>query len=608
MISKKRYWGLALPIWTCSKCGNFDVIGSEEELNERAVEGWEIFKGHTPHRPWIDAVKIKCSKCGSLTSRTPDVGNPWLDAGIVPYSTLEYRHDREHWRNWFPAEFICESLPGQFRNWFYAMLAMSTVIEDCTPFKTCFGHGDVLGEDGREMHKSWGNVILFDDAAETMGADVMRWIYCSIRPEPDMLFGYKRADDVKKRFMIPLWNIYSFFVTYANLDKWKPGNTTSLQLLSPLDRWILSKLNMLVQDVTNRLDNYEPYEAATSIEKFVDDLSKWYVRRSRRRFWKSEQDEDKNAAYTTLHGCLVTLIKLLAPFVPFITEEMYQNLVRGIDPNAKESIHHDNWPTPNETMIDKELTSDMDLTIKVCDLGRSARATAGMRLRQPLSEAKIVADAPTIERLEKFKSIIIDELNVKTLTFASDKDELMEPSVRLRPEILGRKYGSLFPKLSEAIKKTDPKDIAQAFQKGLAAKIRINDTDVELQPEEVELSTKARTSFSLSEEDNIIVGVHTVITDELRKEGLARDIIRRIQNQRKEAKFSIADLIKIYYEAEPELTKVFSTFGKYIAEETLSTSIKQARPPKRAHTATYNINGKSLLVGLIRVKKQAATG
>ncbi|MEM2936115.1 MAG: class I tRNA ligase family protein, partial [Candidatus Bathyarchaeia archaeon] len=321
MISKKRYWGLALPIWECQKCGNFEVIGGEDELKSRAVEGWKDFEGHTPHRPWIDAVKIACSKCGAVISRVPDVGNPWLDAGIVAYSTLNYRHDRDYWEKWFPGDFICESLPGQFRNWFYSMLAMSTIMERRAPFRTCLGHGQVLDEHGREMHKSWGNVIWFDDAAENMGADVMRWMYCRSKPESDLLFGYTRAEMVKRQFLIPLWNVYSFFITYANLDKWEP--TGSKPQFSPLDRWILSKLQVLIRDVTRHLENYNAFSATVCFEQFVDELSTWYVRRSRRRFWKSEADEDKNAGYTTLYTCLTTLVKLLAPFIPFVAEEIY---------------------------------------------------------------------------------------------------------------------------------------------------------------------------------------------------------------------------------------------------------------------------------------------
>jgi len=263
MISKKRYWGLALPIWECKKCGKFEVIGAKDELKSRAVSGWETFEGHSPHKPWIDAVTIRCPHCSSQIPRIQDVGNPWLDAGIVAYSTLSYFTDRKYWETWFPADLICESLPGQFRNWFYSLLAMSTVLENSPPTRACFGHGSVLAEDGLEMHKSAGNAIWFDDAVEKMGADLMRWMYLTTRPEADMRFGYRQAEEIKRRFMIPLWNIYSFFTTYANLDDWKPNSTRFDYSL--LDKWLLSKLQLLIQEVTNLLESYDPAGAALQL-------------------------------------------------------------------------------------------------------------------------------------------------------------------------------------------------------------------------------------------------------------------------------------------------------------------------------------------------------
>jgi isoleucyl-tRNA synthetase len=603
MISKKRYWGLALPIWECPKCGGFEVMGGEEELKARAVEGWEIFEGHTPHRPWVDAVKIKCSKCGTLMSRIPDVGNPWLDAGIVSYSTLRYRYDRDYWRKWFPADLVCESLPGQFRNWFYAMLAMSTIMEGEAPFKVCFGHGLVLGEDGREMHKSWGNAIWFDEAVETMGADVMRWMYCTNKPETNLLFGYKRADEIKRRFLIPLWNIYSFFVTYANLDEWTPRNAVPYEALSLLDKWLLSKLNMLIKDATRYLDDYNPYDAAISIEKFVDELSTWYIRRSRRRFWKSERDDDKNAAYTTLYTCITTLIKILAPFIPFLTEEIYQNIVRSVDPNAPESVHHNDWPVADERMIDRDLMTDMDLTIKVCSLGRSARSKSGIKLRQPLAEAKIVADEEIIRRIEKFRGLIIEELNVKNISLTTDRNELIEHVIKPIPEALGRKYGKLFPKIQEAISQINPEEAIASLESKGHLNLIIENENIMILPEEIKIVTQPRSGYSISEEEGIIVGVNIAIPENLKMEGLARDIVRRIQNQRKEAGFNIADQIETYYEAGPILTSVFENFGEYIAAETLSVFIRRGSPPEDAHSATYSLSGETLKIWLRRVKR-----
>ncbi|MGH2405353.1 MAG: isoleucine--tRNA ligase, partial [bacterium] len=348
MISKKRYYGLALPIYECAACGSFEVIGSKEELKARAVEGWEAFEGHSPHRPWVDAVKIRCATCGEVVPRIPDTGNPWLDAGIVPFSTLidpstgkvSYIDDRRYWREWFPADFITEAFPGQYRNWFYSLLVMSTVLENRPPFEVCLGHATVFGEDGREMHKSWGNAIEFDEAAERIGADVIRWVYATQNPAANVNFGYGPADEVRRRFVLPWWNVYAFFVTYAALE---PLDFSALVASPPplrlLDRWILSRLDRLVATIRERLDDFDPAGASRPAEAFIDDLSTWYVRRSRRRFWKSGDDADKRAAYSTLYEVLRTLTQALAPFVPFLTEAIYQNVVRVLEPGAPESVH-----------------------------------------------------------------------------------------------------------------------------------------------------------------------------------------------------------------------------------------------------------------------------
>ncbi|MBS7628035.1 class I tRNA ligase family protein, partial [Candidatus Bathyarchaeota archaeon] len=600
MISKKRYWGLALPIWECKACGHFEVIGSKEELREKAIEGWEVFEGHTPHRPWIDAVKIRCPKCGEKISRIPDVGNPWLDAGIVAFSTLNYRRDRSYWQRWFPADFICESLPGQFRNWFYSMLAMSTILEGRAPFRTCLGHGLVLAEDGREMHKSWGNVIWFDEAVERMGADVMRWIYCTSRPEGNILFGYKKAEEVRREFIIPLWNVYSFFVTYARLDRWKPHKGEYQR--TSLDRWILSKLQILIKDVTKALEDFDVYTAALRIQGFVEDLSTWYVRRSRRRFWKSEESLDKNAGYETLYECLVTLARLLAPFLPFLSEEIYQNLVRGVDPKAPESVHLNDWPIPDESKIDSKILEDMELAIKVAGLGRSARNKASIKLRQPLEKALVVAEPSKIEALRPLSDLVKDELNVKEIAFVG-REALFEYELKGRSEILGTKYGSLLPKINKALA-SKGSEALQTFRRGNSVTIEIEGKVITLLPEEVEVLEIPRKDFSISEDDEsgILVGVYTKISEELEAEGLAREIVRRVQDQRKEAGFHIADYIRLYYVAGPRLTKVFETWGGYIASETLALSLERGEPPEGSHTATFRLKDEELRIGLIRIQ------
>jgi isoleucyl-tRNA synthetase len=603
MISKKRYWGLALPIWECQKCGSFDVIGSEEELKTRAVKGWEQFEGHTPHRPWIDYVKIRCPRCGAEASRIPEVGNPWLDAGIVAYSTLDYQHNRTYWEKWFPADLISESFPGQFRNWFYSLLTMSAIMERRSPTKNCFSYGLVLDETGREMHKSWGNAIWFDDAAENMGADVMRWMYCRTRPEGNVLFGYKKADEVKKQFFLPLWNIYSFFVTYANLDMWTPSQKTSNIGLSQLDRWILSRLQRLVASMTDSLENYDAAEATASAEEFIQELSTWYIRRSRRRFWKSRADEDKNSGYMTLYNCITTLIKLLGPFTPFITEEMYQNLVLSAKPDAPRSVHHAEWPKVDPALMDERLMEDMDTVIRVASLGRAIRSTSGIKLRQPLPEVMVVAPKQELDRLEGFTDLIKDELNVRKVTLTTQEKELTRHEVSLIPSRLGKKYGALYPKLREAISKMDAEDIVRSLhEEKKAVDIKIGNTTVTLTHEDVEIKDVPIEGYSLAEEKGIIVGLSLTVTKELALEGLAKDIVRRIQNQRKEAGFNIADEIETYYETGSRLREVFAAYGEYIASETLSKVLENRTPPSKAFVQVYDLEGENLCIGLIPLK------
>src|SRR3989344_8188312 len=346
LISKKRYWGLALPIWECKKCGNFEVIGGKEELKQKAVEGWQDFEGNNPHKPWIDEVKIKCASCGEVTERIPDVGNPWLDAGIVPFSTISsdnkstplYWSDRSEWEKWFPADFITESFPGQFKNWFYSLIAMSTVLENREPFKTVLGFATFLAEDGRPMHKSWGNAIEFNEGAEKIGVDVMRWMFVRQNPAENLLFGYKVGDEVRRQFHLKLWNIYNFFVTYANLDKWntkkKPGSVNQ----TLLDKWILSRLNQVIKGVSNNLEKFDSYTASSYLEEFVDDFSNWYIRRSRERTGILAKTNQKQTFFETTFFVLVNLCKILAPFIPFISDIIYKNLTK------EESVHLTEWP------------------------------------------------------------------------------------------------------------------------------------------------------------------------------------------------------------------------------------------------------------------------
>jgi isoleucyl-tRNA synthetase len=609
MISKKRYWGLALPIWTCNDCGYFEVIGDEVELKTRALEGWEAFAGHTPHRPFVDAVKIACPRCSGVMSRIPDVGNPWLDAGIVSFSTMGFRQDPEYWRKWYPADWISESFPGQFRNWFYSLLAMATVVDNSLPFKELFGYGTLLAEDGREMHKSAGNSIEFNEAADRMGVDVMRWLYCAHKPENNLLFGYHRADDVRRRFLIPLWNVYSFFATYALLDGWAPrwesfdpnhpsGSTPVSD--NPLDRWILARLNQVVARISENLVDSDPYGATLAVEPFIEDLSNWYVRRSRRRFWKSELDTDKDIAYATLYHVLVKLSLALAPFIPFVTEQMYQNLVRNANPAAYLSVHHCLYPISDERALDQTLVDQMDLARRVASLGLSARTNAGLKVRQPLARVLVHVSQGRAELTQELIEIVADELNVKAFEFVMAAGKLVDYRVMPNNKLLGPRFGAQFPALRAALVALDTRQVAAAVAAGETVLIELDGSPVELSPDEVLVQSEPAEGLAVAADKVVTVAIDAVITLELRAEGLARELVRRIQEMRKNAGFNIEDRITTYYQAEGLLFEVIQTWGNYIQAETLTTSLVAGPASPGSYSETHRVDGEQVSLAVSR--------
>jgi len=617
MISKKRYWGLALPIWECEGCGHFDVLGSREELHERAVEGWEKFDGHTPHRPYIDEVKIACSKCGGKVKRIADVGNPWLDAGIVSFSTLRYGDDPDYWRKWFPADFITESFPGQFRNWFYSMLTMAAGLENKPATRTVMGYGTLLAEDGRAMHKSWGNSIEFNEAADSIGADVMRWMYCQQRYDSDMLFGYKHADETRRRFLLPLWNVYAFFVTYARLDNWSPSPSgRGVRGEGELDRWILARLQQVIGEVTAALEDYHAYRATRPVEEFLDDLSNWYVRRSRRRFWRSEADADKQAAYRTLYEVLVTLTKLLAPMVPFITEHMYQNLVRAVETRAKsdatkvapataspQSVHHCDWPVVNEALLDQPLLAEMGAARTVVTLGHAVRAAGNLKVRQPLGRVVVVAPLASHAGLRHNAALITDELNVKALEFAPNEAELV--TYRLMPDnrALGPKFGQLFPRVRAALAEVDANAAVATLRSGQPLRLHVDGQQVELAAGDVVITPQPKSGFAVRAEGEYVVALDTAVTPALRAEGLAREFVRRVQDLRKTAGLDIADRIAAHYRASEALAAAIVEHAEYIRAETLAVKLESGAWPDGAATVEDSFDGETLTLGIVKVSK-----
>jgi isoleucyl-tRNA synthetase len=606
MISKKRYWGLALPIYECHACGNFDVIGSETELKERAVAGWEEFDGHTPHRPWIDAIKIACAKCGEHVSRIPDVGNPWLDAGIVAFSTLGYRQNPEYWAEWYPADFITESFPGQFRNWFYSLLAQSTALVNEPPFKTVLGYALVRDETGREMHKSWGNSIEFDEGAEKMGVDVMRWLYMAGNPSANLNFGYNIGDEVRRRFILPLWNSYSFWVTYARLDGWDPrAPRVPVAERAPLDRWVLAKLNELVKGLRDRLSDYDAQGATKLAEAFVvDDLSNWYIRRSRPRFWRTTDDADKAGAHATLYEVLVTLSQLLAPIIPYLTDEMHQNLVRAAYPDAPESVHLCDYPAYDPALADEALLRDMATVVNVVELGRAARTKAELRVRQPL--AKLLYHAPQggMDGLGALAEQVLDELNVKAVEPMARPEEFVTYEIRPNLPLIGKKYGKQVPAIRQALGSADAAAIARDAANGTGATLTLPDGEtVTLAPEELLIDARQREGFAIAEGNGYVVALDTDLTPELRREGLARDVVRVVQDARKSAGLRIEDHIRVTYAADPagEVAAAVAAHRDFIAGETLADALASGEPEADAHREEVTLGGERVTLGLLRV-------
>ncbi len=613
MISKKRYWGLALPIYDCPQCGTFEVIGSQQELKERAVSGWEEFEGHSPHRPWVDAVKIRCKHCGAEVSRIKDVGNPWLDAGIVSFSTLNYRTDPEYWRQWFPADFVTESFPGQFKNWFYSLLVMSTVLEHTAPFRTLFGYGTLMGEDGTPMHKSKGNLVVFDDAAERVGADTMRWLFTNHNPEQNLNFPRIPTDqDMEKaaqtgqpvrlsekwmlvrRTLDKIWNLYSFLVTYANIDGFNPTRySLPVAERSELDRWILSELQQTIRTVTEGLEQYDSERPGLAVQDFLEDLSNWYLRRSRERFWKAEMDNDKLGAYLTLYECLTTLVKLLAPFMPFLTEELYQNLVRSVDEQAPVSVHLCDWPQVNEVLIDEQLTRETHLVMRVVGLGRSAREKAQIKVRQPLNALYVrLPNVAEEEALMRLQNQVLEELNIKHLYLMEKESDMLAYSLKPQVKVLGPKYGPLVQKILAAFKSMNAhaaQEAAKLLSETGTLMFTIDGQQVVLNADEVEVVATARPGFVAAEEHGYVVALETTITPELREEGIVRDLTHYIQDMRKKAGLNIEDHITLTLYTSEELAAILERYRKSVQEETLadSLSIDGGQPAETVTNEVY---------------------
>ena len=591
MISKKRFWGLALPIWVFPD-KSFYVVGSKEELKELCVEGWSEFEGKSPHRPWIDKIKIKHPKSGLIGTRIEDVGNPWLDAGIVPYSTLNYNTDKNYWQEWFPPDFVVECFPGQFRNWFYSLLAMSTIMESKIPFKTLLGHGLVKDETGRDMHKSWGNAIWFDDAAEKMGVDTMRWLYASQNPEHNLLFGYSIADEVRKN-LITLWNTYSFFITYASLDDFNPKKYLIKDMnLTDLDKWVLAKVNNFIKIAEDYYKGYQIFKLMKVSSEMMDDISNWYVRRNRRRFWKSENDNDKMAAYATLYHVILTYIKVLSPVIPFITEKIYENLVYNIDKSKPNSIHLTNFPKFNDELVNENLVKEIDCVKSIVSLGRSARNKVNIKIRQPLSEVLIYVENMHIE---KYEQQISEELNVKSMKVLDDVNTILKYNIKPNFSILGQKYGKDLNSIINELKLLSTNKVIDELNKNQSIKV----LGYELTKEDIDIEELAYKNYSLSSNIDIKVAVNTQIDDSLFQEGMVRDFIRAVQNYRKDSNFEVEDRIDLTICCEDDFYNALDNNMDYFKSETLCSNIQ--RVIKLENIDTLKIDSQNIEIAIKRL-------
>jgi len=600
MISKKRFWGLALPIWVCEACSDFQVIGSREELQERAVAGWDVFEGNSPHRPYIDAVKIRCEKCGGLATRIEDVGNPWLDAGIVPFSTMRYATDRAYWEKWFPADLVLESFPGQFRNWFYSMLAMSAMLADTAPFKALLGHALVRDARGDEMHKSKGNAIAFDEAAEALGAEVMRYIYTEQKTAQNLNFpdlhptgnAAQTIDGEARRKLLTFWNCYSFFVMYAGADGWKPGGP-EVATTNELDRWVLSRLQRLVGEANSAFQNYENYRLVEAFQVFDEEFSNWYLRRSRRRFWKSEGD-----AYQTLYRVLTTVTRVLAPALPFLTEDIYQNLVRSVDAAAPESVHLTDYPQVDAALVDEALEQNIDAVIRIKNLALSLRTLSKVKIRQPLStlyvRPKDAADRRVLENAE-YVAQILEEANLKKLVLIDDEKTLVK--VRLKPDAkkIGPRAGRHLKAIGEALEQADAAEVLQ----GGTYTLKVAEHPFELAADEIVVTFEGPENLKCSLEQGTFLALDTTLTPELLQEGLARDFNRMLQDQRKALNLDISDRIVVTYSASPRISEAIAAHEAFLRNELLAEKLEASATPNGG--VKLALSGEDVFVTIKRV-------
>jgi isoleucyl-tRNA synthetase len=583
-ISRDRYWGTPLPIWEC-ECGHRECIGSIEELKNK---GKDVPDNIELHKPYIDKVKIDCPHCGKEMNRVSEVIDCWFDSGSMPFAQHHYPFEnKEVFESNFPAQFISEAV-DQTRGWFYTLLAISTSIFDTNAFENCIVLGHVLDKNGLKMSKHKGNVVDPFDVLEHEGGDAARWhFYTASAPWLPTRFSEEDVAETQRRFLSTFWNVYSFYVLYAEIDKFNPLEYKDFVSDNVMDKWILSKLNTLIKEVEDDFENYKITPGALAIENFVDELSNWYVRRNRSRYWTTELTQDKIGAYTTLYNVLVTLVKVAAPFIPFMTEQIYQSLVLAIDKDAEESVHLCKWPEYNSSLVNKELENQMDLAYKVVKLGRSARNAANIKNRQPLKEMLLSTKALP----EYYGDIIKDELNIKEIVFGADLSKYVDFEIKPNLPVLGKKYGKLIPGIRKAIGEKDQMKLAQTINSGETVNVEVQGTEIELSSNNLLVIMHGLEGFAFAGEGEHGIVLETTISNELREEGYLREILSKVQNLRKDSGFEVSDKISIYVCDNTMLEDIIKKFEANIMKETLAIEI--VYDSEKQYTK-FNINGEDL--------------
>ncbi len=598
-LSRERYWGTPLPIWVCGE-GHIHVIGSRQELREMATSDIGAIE---LHRPYVDEVEITCPECGKPMHRVKEVIDCWYDSGSMPFAQWHYPFEnKETFEKRFPADFISEAI-DQTRGWFYTLLAISTLIFGRAPFENCIVLGHVQDKDGQKMSKHKGNVVDPWSVLDKQGADAVRWyFYTAGAPWLPSRFSDEAVNEGQRKFMGTLQNTYAFFVLYASIDQFDPkAHPMEKVKLTLMDKWVLSRLNQLVKRVDDDLTNYRIPEPARAITEFVDDLSNWYVRRCRERFWGKGMDDTKEAAFITLYTVLSTLAKVIAPFVPFMAEDMYQNLVRGVDPAAPQSVHLCDFPIADESLIDEGLNTQMAALLNVVSLGRACRAAANLKVRQPVQTLYVKGTAFG----DDFRALAEDELNVKSVVFTDDARAFTTYNLKPQMRTLGPKYGKLLGQIGQKLKELDGNDVVDAFARGESVTFELNGVAVELQKDDVLTEATQKPGFAAQMEGGVTVVLDCNLTPALITEGYQREAVSKLQTMRKDAGFEVSDRIEVGYEADGELSAAIEAGRDFIMQSVLATALTRGAAPEGAESRAWDLNGKKAVLSVKKAVEKA---